>query len=224
MYILFPSSFLLLRLGLGFPAVLRWLPVLLLLWSGVGEGGCGGSGGVGETRASSSRGVRWRIKWDLVGSGGLRGALVLGVFPFAPSLDFVGTGDIFERYGYQLGKPGWIPTTTFSGGLLPFWVFYSPVCWWASACPAPRCPVKRWLLAFSPGMCVQRFHCMFVWACCPWCQSKLVLCLHREGCRLQRLLRPPAMETTGKGLQGLVCNFYFLQGCLCKWVVNHWKN
>ena len=223
MYIPFPSSFLLLRLGLGFPAVLRWLPVLLLLWSGVGEGGCGGSGGVG-TRASSSRGVLWRIKWDLVGSGGLRGALVLDVFPFVPSLDFVGAGDIFERYGYQLGKPGWIPTTTFSGGLLPFWVFYSPVCWWASACPAPRCPVKRWLLAFSPGMCVQRFHCMFVWACCPWRRSNLVKCLHRGGCRLQRLLRPPAMETTGKGLQGLVCNFYFLQGCLCKWVVNHWKN
>jgi hypothetical protein len=70
------------------------------------------------------------------------GALVLGVFPFAPSLDFVGTGDIFERYGYQLGKPGWALTTTFSGGLLPLWGLLFAGVLAASACPAPRCPVK----------------------------------------------------------------------------------
>ena len=49
------------------------------------------------------------------------GALVPGVFPYGPSLDFVDTGDIFERYVYQLGKSGWALTTTFSGGFLPLW-------------------------------------------------------------------------------------------------------
>ena len=153
--------------------VLGWLRVLLLLWSGVGEGGCGGSGGsAGETRASSSRGDLWRIKWVLVGSGGLMGALVLGVSPYSPSLDFVGTGDIFERYVYQLGIPGWALTTTFSGGFLPLWgLLFAGVLVVSARCLAPWCPVKRWLLAISPGLCVQRFQCMFVWACCSWCRS-----------------------------------------------------
>jgi hypothetical protein len=31
-----------------------------------------------------------------------------------------------------------------------------------------------------------------------------------------RLLRPPVTRSTGISLQGLVCNFYFPQGCLCK--------
>jgi hypothetical protein len=64
--------------GLGLLAVLlRWPPVLLLLWSGVGWSGCGGSsGGAGESAAISFGEALWRIKEGLVGFASRRAFLL----------------------------------------------------------------------------------------------------------------------------------------------------
>jgi hypothetical protein len=107
--------------------LVRWLPTLLLLLTGVGRGVCGRSGGgAEETGAPSFRDDPWRIKRALVGSGVLIGALVLDEIPYDPSLFFVGTGTdagfyggILGRYVYQLVKSGWSFAPTFSGGFLP---------------------------------------------------------------------------------------------------------
>jgi len=96
----------------------------LLLLTGVGRGGCGGSGGrAEETGSPSFRDDPWRIKRALVESGVLIGALVLDEIPYDPSLFFVGTGTdagfsdgILGRYVYQLVKSGWSIAPTFSGG------------------------------------------------------------------------------------------------------------
>jgi hypothetical protein len=46
----------------------------------------------------------------------------------------------------------------------------------------------------------------------------------REEGQLQRLVRPPVTRATGRSLQLPICNFLYLQGCLCKcWVVNYQK-
>jgi hypothetical protein len=49
--------------------------------------------------------------------------------------------------------------------------------------------------------------------------------LRREGGRLHGWqLRPSATGTTGRNLQGLGCNLFYFQGCLCKlWDVNYQK-
>jgi hypothetical protein len=107
--------------------LVRWLPVLLLLLTSVGRGGCGGSdGGARETGAPSFRDDPWRIKRALVRSGVLIGVLVLDEIPYDPSLFFVDTGTdagfsgrILGRYVYQLVKSGWSFASTFSGGFLP---------------------------------------------------------------------------------------------------------
>jgi hypothetical protein len=59
--------------GVSFPADVRWLPVLLVLWSSVGGWSDGGSDvgvGVGESVAPSGGGP-WRIKFLLIVSGGI---------------------------------------------------------------------------------------------------------------------------------------------------------
>jgi hypothetical protein len=105
--------------------LVRWLPTLLLLLTGVGRGVCGRSGGgAEETGAPSFHDDPWRIKCALVGSGVLIGALVLDEIPYDPSLFFVGTDagfyrGILGRYVYQLVKSGWSFAPTFSGGFLP---------------------------------------------------------------------------------------------------------
>ena len=52
---------------------------------------------------------------------------------------------------------------------------------------------------------------------------KISYILHREGGRLHgRQLRPSATGTTGRILQGLSCNLFYFQSCLCKlWDVNY---
>lgn len=54
---------------------------------------------------------------------------------------------------------------------------------------------------------------------------KISYILRREGGRLHgRQLRPSATGTTGKILQGLSCNLFYFQSCLCKlWDVNYQK-
>ena len=49
--------------------------------------------------------------------------------------------------------------------------------------------------------------------------------LRRKGGRLHgRQLRPSATGTTGRILQGLSCNLFYFQSCLCKlWDVNYQK-
>jgi hypothetical protein len=105
--------------------VLGWPPVLLLLLSVVGGRWSGRSGDVVDFSTLPFRGdAPWRIKEELGRSGPLVSVLDRVDFFFCPSLVFVGADDgvsgrVLERFGYQLGRPGWCVVTTLSGGLHP---------------------------------------------------------------------------------------------------------
>nr|TKV93083.1 hypothetical protein SEVIR_9G203000v2 [Setaria viridis] len=108
-----------------------------------------------------------------------------------------------RRYVYQHAeKSGWILSPTCFGGLLPLRVVLlsgEPGPLVVLEVPDPLTPRD----AMADGHLLLLRHSM----CVVW------------------LLRSPAMRMTGRILQGLGCNFSFLQGCLCKnWNVNTMSN
>lgn len=141
---------------------------LLLLWHGAGKDGYGGSG---ETGASYSHNVQWRIKLALVGSEVMFGALVLNEVPVGPSLGFVGfgvgSGGILERFVYQLWKLGWSTGPISADGFLPLWgLLFASVLGLSHRCQTPSYLTKRWVLGILSGSFVQRIQRMLVLPTC----------------------------------------------------------
>jgi hypothetical protein len=199
--------------------VLGWPPVLLLLLSVVGGRWSGRSGDVVDFSTLPFRGdAPWRIKEELGRSGPLVSVLDRVDFFFCPSLVFVGADDgvsgrVLERFGYQLGRPGWCVVTTLSGGLHPLLgSLYTGVL------GLKLCEVSG-LFNTGEGMASGHpnrparstvsqhvgFSDMILWVPLENFEVASSGSWSVSGC----LLRPPAARTTGSFLQGLVCNFYF---------------
>ena len=206
-----------------------------VLLSAVGGGWGGGFGHVvGESAASSSGEALWRIKDEL----GLSGPLVSfpdpGGFFLCPSLGSVDVGACFSggglwRFGYHLGRSGrcvdpsfsgWCLDPTFSGGLYPLLgvlfigvlelvlceasdSFYTGEVMAVGHLARPALSTTSRHVGFS-GVLLRGPFQNFEAASLGWWSAS------------GHLLRPPVSRTTGRFLQGLVCNFSFFEGCLCK--------
>lgn len=150
-------------------------------------------------------------------------SLDLGGLIFCPSLIFFGSsGEDLERYVSQLAKPGWfLPTTCSSGGYVPLLgVLSYGVKGFLEALEAPdSCSsgdamVDGHLLRLGCSTVKMYADEVGILLMVPLqtCQSS-----RRRSASRSKVLRPPAATTTGRmTVQGLCCNFYFLQGCLCK--------
>jgi hypothetical protein len=128
---------------------------------------------------------------------------------------------------YKLEKSGWVSNPTFSSGFLPLRGALIAGLLGKSTVEASGFLFSGEMMVVGhlvrPGRSAgKRYACaadvlLFV----PFKTLKL---FRREEGRLQRLVRPPVTRATGRSLQGPICNFLYLQGCLCKcWVVHYQK-
>lgn len=215
--------------GLGLLAVLlRWPPVLLLLWSGVGWSGCdGSSGGAGESAAISFGEALWRIKEGLVGFASRR-AFLLSL----PRLRWWQFWCL--RRAWEVCLPtcaaGLVLDPTSFGGLLPLLGVLAsgemgvladlvvPDLYFFQRGDGHR-PSSA-ARAFSGVRYADVFDVLLLLAM----ENYDVPSVRGSASSCGRALRSPATSMTGQFLQGSGCNFHFFQGFLCKiWDVNYQK-
>ena len=135
------------------------------------------------------------------------------------------TYDYLVRYViHLLVQPGWWFVFSKSSWLLSARVALSPGVSGSSAVLLASDPVllaKIWPLAsFGPG--VQRSRCTSSYVPIDVASKPYVASLRWDSASSCKLgdrsapFRSLVAKTTGKSLQGLVCNFLFIQECLCK--------
>ena len=131
-------------------------------------------------------------------------------------------GDNCFRFVYQLvGKPGWVLFPTFFGGSDPLREDCHPVCWgvWRPAASdssqSGDAMAKCHLLMPGRSACIKQIDFDVLLKTV----TKIYVLSPERRSASSYVLRPPVAMMTGRiCLQGLVCNFLFYQGCLCK----HW--
>jgi hypothetical protein len=127
---------------------------------------------------------------------------------------------------YQLaGKSGWFSSSTISGGLFPLLGDSSSGAPGLLVIEAPDPLLCDDVLAV--GHLARLVRSAIIWHVgvpnvLLMVPLKISDVLRRESGQLHgRQLRPSATGTTGRNLQGLGCNLFYFQGCLCKlWDVN----
>jgi hypothetical protein len=145
------------------------------------------------------------------------------------ALDF--SGDELGRYVYRFAvQPGWILPTTYFGGLIPLLGVLSSGVWGLLVLLEAPNPfsfgdVMAACHLFRPARsmaikCADAFVILLLVPC-----KNCVYSSGRRSASSSKWLQPLATRTTGRmTVQGLCCNFFFLQGCLCKsWNVNFMK-
>jgi hypothetical protein len=210
-----------LRLGLVVAPV-SWSSLLLLLRSTVGGGRRGRSAIVVRNSAAPTFGdASWRIKVEL-GRSWLLCVLDPVVFFFSPSLIFVGVCLVkfLGMLVYQLWISGWLLDPTVSGGLhllldvfctgvlgsmlfVASDLFYTGEEMVVDHLARPVRSTSTRHVGFPDVLLLVPFQIFRATSSGRWSASG-------------RLLRPPVTRMTGSSLQGLVCNFLFIQRCLCK--------
>jgi hypothetical protein len=259
-YIPYPINLGLCSLGLGLPVVIRSPLVLLLVWIRTGGAEATvplklkllpfvlvhGRSSPGSARRAEA-GLQWWNKIRrllLLLAGELFGASDRSACcvpsgsgapdlcgSFGPSFVFVSLAGVdLGRYAYQL-TPGWIFSTTLSGGLPPLLAVLSSgekeiladmeasgLCSSGEVMARghPQRPGLSSMLRYVDDFDMLR-----------WVPTKNCDVSSDRGSASSSngLLRSPTTSTTGMLLQGPECNFYFFRGCLCKiWVVIFQKN